>query len=134
MRIITPVEYAIEQRLREKIATFPLYKSSDWLSALVGDRKTYIGYGPTPNRSINEGRTIFDLTIEGGVLDIVQFFIEKGRTRQGLGTDLYNRIEGFAWELGIRRLVTSPSGQGIIFWPKMGFKQPLEGKLVEKLL
>jgi GNAT superfamily N-acetyltransferase len=134
MRILTPAEYAIEERLREKLATFPLYKPSDWLSALIKDGSTYIGYGPTPSRSINEGKTMFDLTIKGGVLDIIQFFIQRGRTRQGLGTNLYNRIEEFAWESGIRRIVTSPSGQGNNFWPKMGFKQPVEGKLIEKLL
>lgn len=134
MRIVTPAEYAIEEKLRRGLTTFPLYKPSDWLSAIIKDGKTYIGYGPTPSRSINERKTIFDLTIEGGVLDIVQFFIERGKTRQGLGTDLYGRIEKFAWESGIRRLVTSPSGQGKNFWPEMGFKEPLEGKLIEKLL
>ena len=83
MRIVTPAEYAIEQRLRDKLTSFPLYKHSHWILVYLKDNDhKYISYGPHPNRQLNEGKTTFDVEIKIGTVDILSFFIEKGKTRR----------------------------------------------------
>ncbi len=134
MRIVTPAEYSLEMRMRKSLESFPLYRPSHWVLVCIEDSNHIcIGYGPTPNRRINKGETIFDLEIKKRTCDILHFFISGDERRKGYGRRLYQTIEEFARNLGCRRLVTSPSGQGLEFWPKMGFRKPIEGGFQKSL-
>ena len=67
------------------------------------------------------------------ILDILGFEIKEDQRDKGYGRALYLIVEEFARETGYRKVQTSPSGQGVTFWPYMGLTQPCEFG-VEKIL
>ncbi len=71
----------------------------------------------------NRDRTYFELQIVGEECYILGFGVERSKRKQGYGSELFRRVELFCSRYGLRKLITTPSGQGILFWAKMGFEK-----------
>jgi len=78
----------------------------------------YFGMGPIAI----EMRTGFACQLtEDRTMYILWLGVAPHERRRGIGTSIVNQIIAMALMLGAERLVTTPSGEGIHFWPKMGF-------------
>ena len=69
------------------------------------------------------GQTHFDLEITPEICDILDFEIEDEHRRKGYGKKLYLIIEELARTYKCKRIQTSPSGDGVVFWPHIGLTQ-----------
>ncbi len=127
-------EIEIENMLRIGLGSFPLYEKQHWIQVVVKDESIYISYGLSDNRIGNLCGTRFDLEILGEQCNINSYNIQEGKRRRGYGRELYNLLEMFCKKkFNCRKFVTSASGQGFYFWPKMGFYFK-EGIEVEKVV
>jgi GNAT superfamily N-acetyltransferase len=98
------------------------YKDSEYFMLNEKDRAIFISYRTTP-LSNPVSSTHFELQLEPneGICYILGLNIEKSKRKQGIGRSLVRMIERICQDHRINRLVTTPSGQGREFWPKVGF-------------
>ncbi len=121
-RIKNAREIEVEEKLRRELSTFPLYHDSHWVGVVERAPEHFcIGYGPTHSRMYNEGKTHFDVEVKGTRGDVLFLTIEEDKRRKGYGKKLYTAIERVLKELGCTVVQTTPSGEGVSFWQKVGF-------------
>ena len=89
-----------------------------------------IAYWTAEKRTIFE-QTQFNIQTKGEIGYVLDIFIAQ--PRQGFGRELYGCVEDIFRDLSIFKIRTTPSGQGIYFWPKMGFN-PINAVELEKVL
>lgn len=80
--------------------------------------------GLTGVRSLDVERAFFALQWEPAnrMLYILEFGIPEKHRRKGHGRTLFNLIEETALKNGVRGIGLGASGQGVQFWPEMGFQ------------
>ncbi len=122
-----PSKLQVENEAKERFLSlvrenFPLHDDSLFLSASLLDQTgLQIKYGaPNISKTFVLPSIRFDV-LAGHSCDIGSFCIPADSRRQGNGRKLYYCVEEFAKKYGCEILTVTPSGQGRIFWPKMGF-------------
>ncbi len=120
LKVTIPKEnILICNKLEEFLSVFPLSKDSDRIQVITKDDNIYVAYLTDSNSRLKQ--TFFDLQIKDNVCDILGFGITKEYKLKGHGRSLYNVVEKFSSFLNCKSIITVSSGEGNLFWPKMGF-------------
>ncbi len=126
------VEDAVRRVLQEK---FSLYQGNHLVFVQSGkdlfDESTqlFIGYYSSP-RHFTTG---FNLQLSGDLGYVLTFFIDEEFRGRGSGRQLYEAVNTICKEQGCKRLRVVPSGDGLGFWPAMGFKKCNEDELEARI-
>ena len=125
---MTPEEQRIADRTRALLAErFPLYAEHHWVyAAQLNDTRgmhTHVMY----RSEIKHFVTNMSLQWEGERAYILTFFIDLDKQGEGHGKKLYEVAKALLQEHGCTHVRTTPSGDGVGFWPKMGF-QPCDAE------
>jgi GNAT superfamily N-acetyltransferase len=123
--------------LVRRLGEFPLYREGQSLVIGGKEEKLYVVY--REHTITVEEATGFCSNIENQngerVCDVLWFWIREGLRRMGHGRKMYEDVvESFAIEQGCRRVITNPSGEGLEFWPAMGFREIEGSNMFEKVL
>ncbi len=110
---------------------FPLSKETDKVQVIAHKGKFHIAYLTDGRTRVNQ--TCFDLEIRENICGILGFFIKDEQKGKGYGKSLYLIVEEIAKYFRCDRIQTSPSGQGLSFWPYMGFDRKCDIG-IEKML
>lgn len=121
----------LESLFRDLLSHFPLYSSHQEVCVSVGRDQLYVRYS-TGNIYVNNQCTRVDVIVKDGVGDIIQLTIEPTRRRQGHGRLLVECVEAFCRREGCTSMQTTPSGQGIDFWPKVGYNETCSVGLLKR--
>ena|SRR3989344_4865958 len=70
----------------------------------------------------DEEATSFELEIEGPLCYLNWFAINAEKRGEGRGAQLYNALESALKEIGCQTIFLAPAGDGVGFWPKMGYQ------------
>jgi GNAT superfamily N-acetyltransferase len=107
----------LEETFREFLKDMAVYKPDDKVHAVEHNGHICIGY----NQSHKNYPASISLQLEGKVCYILTMEVHPELRREGVGTALYKAVELFCLQQGITTMETTPSGQGVSFWPMMGF-------------
>ncbi len=122
----------IESLMRNCLQNFRSYTQTQVVRAKTHGGGTSISYNP-PRLQTRPEAARFDIQLVGNIGYILWVEVAEPLRRQGLGTQIYRSIEKFFNICGCERIITTPSGQGREFWPKMGFC-PINKNEAEKRL
>ena len=99
---------------------FTLYRPEHRVRAHAFGEKLFLSY-LTENTHRRDVQTYCDLQLEDDLCYVNGFRVRSFSRRLGFGRELYSATERFAQERGCAEIVLTPSGQGKLFWPEMGF-------------
>lgn len=122
----------IAMRLYAHLKPWALFDESHAILVAQREDSTSLSYW-TARSQQTENQTKFNVQIIGTTCDVLDFDIMDEYRRMGYGRALYKALEKFAIEYGCTKMQTAPSGQGIKFWPKMGFNTPCKIGLEKSL-
>ena len=126
-------EQRIAGILEKHLRNFPLAEESHRIQVMNRQNNISVAYLTTKS-NLRFDQRHFDLQIEGSECYIVTFGVDQSRKRQGFGKALYQVVENFTRELGIKKILTDPSGEGKMFWPKMGLEKYDSANSLQKLI
>jgi GNAT superfamily N-acetyltransferase len=132
LRTRTEAERRIAEQLESHLKRLPFAQHNHRIQVFIKGLILHISYLTTPSNS-RQGQTSFDVTIYQDTCDILDFNIEPSQRRKGYGTIMYQALERFAGQYWCKKMITTPSGDGKEFWPKMGFDHPCEVGLEKRL-
>lgn len=120
-----------ERVLRECLAACPEYSLWDEVYAVRsricfpqerrGGERLLIGYNVNRYRKDDKVAAEFSLQLEGGKCYVLNMEVREALRRKGLGRRLVKGIEEFCRRSGCVEVETTPSGQGVLFWPAVGY-------------
>jgi GNAT superfamily N-acetyltransferase len=120
---MTPGEQRVVDRTRAVLRErFPLYAENHLVYAMQiaekGSVRTLLHY----RRENKPFVTSMNVQWEGERAYILTFFIDEFQKGKGYGRMLYEVAKALCAEHGCTHIRTTPSGDGVGFWPKMGFQ------------
>lgn len=119
-----PRENLIRELVIYNLRQTIIFQESHGLLVVANNQIVSINYWTEASQTIPD-QTALNLQIQKGICYILILDIKESERRQGHGRDLYHATERIAKELNCNRIITTPSGEGIPFYQKMGFL-PLE--------
>ena len=131
----TKEERKICTYMLRNLIKFPLFENSHTLVVHQNTDGFSISYRNSPcilitpggKMRINPSHISLDIQVQNRTGYTLGIHIPENERRKGYGRQLYNIAECLFKNLDCSIARTTPSGQGIYFWPKMGFK-PFESQ------
>ncbi len=104
------------------VKTLRTYREGDEVRILGTRDKFCAFYGLGGIVAPRENGTWFDLIVENEVCDLASINLSKELRGYGVGRDIYQTIENFSREIGLKEVIVYASkfAKSISFWPHMG--------------
>lgn len=109
-----------EQAFRAALSPCMFYVPQDEVYACWRPEHTghvLLGYNVNNKKAL----AAVSLQLEPPLCYIIRIGVREESRRKGVGRMLYDAVEQFCLQQGITTIETTPSGQGEVFWPAMGF-------------
>ena len=131
MNAVKHAPFASDKRILDSIklslSSVSTYSKDDEMFAFDRDGHVHVGYNTNRPNAAAE----FNLQIDGDICYILSLGVRRDFRRKGIGRKMVAAIRDICREHGVRRLVTTPSGQGMKFWPAVGFRPGAEEHVLE---